>query len=138
LEAERKAFFKFFDLQRSRSLKRQKRVGQYAWLVLAAFAVSFVWLYFETVSKTTAAKQISALQTVPTAEGKETVLTVTLSDGNNVRYIIKTAKRDGSDTAIQEVFTKEPLSSWELSSSGTALSVGDSALPLGIAVKISN
>ena len=32
LTAEKEAYRKFFDLQRSRSTKRQKRVGQYAWL----------------------------------------------------------------------------------------------------------
>ncbi len=139
LEAERQAYRKFFDFQRSRSLKRQKRVGQYAWLVLAVFVVSFVWLYFETVNKTTAAKQITALQTVPTAEGKETVLTITLSDGNNAKYLIKSAKGDGaSDAVVKEGFPKESVSSWELSNSGTALSMGDSVLPLGIAIRISN
>ena len=139
LEAERQAYRTFFDLQRNRSLKRQKRVGQFAWLVLAVFVVSFVWLYFETVNATTAAKRISALQTVPTAEGKETVLTVILSDGNNAKYLIKSATGDGaSDAAVKGGFTKEAVSSWELSSAGTALSVGDSVLPLGIALRISN
>ena len=139
LEAERQAYRTFFDLQRNRSLKRQKRVGQFAWLVLAVFVVSFVWLYFETVNETTAAKRISALQTVPTAEGKETVLTVILSDGNNAKYLIKSATGDrASDAAVKEGFAKEAVSSWELSSAGTALSVGDSALPLGIALRISN
>ena len=37
LGAEKEAYRKFFDLQRSRSLKRQKRVSQYSWLVMAAF-----------------------------------------------------------------------------------------------------
>ena len=81
--SERKAYRDFFDLQRTRFFKRQKRIGQYAWLVLAAFVVSFGWLYFDTVNKTTVSKQIAAFQTLPTAEG----LTVTLSDGNNVKYL---------------------------------------------------
>jgi hypothetical protein len=34
--------------------------------------------------------------------------------------------------------SKEKVSSWELSRLGTALSVGDGALPLGLALKISN
>jgi len=138
LEAERQAYRKFFDQQRTRFLKRQQRVGQFAWLVLVAFFVSFGWLYFDTVNKTTASKQIATIQTVPTAEGKEVVLFVTLSDGNNVKYLIKSAKADASDGAAKDEFSKEPLSSWELSNIGTALSVGKSLLPLGIALKVSN
>jgi hypothetical protein len=68
LAAEREAYRKFFDLQRTRFLKRQKRVGQYAWLVLAAFVVSSLWIYFDTVNKTTASNQIAAIQTVSAAE----------------------------------------------------------------------
>jgi len=37
LTAEKESYRKFFDLQRSRSTKRQKRVGQYGWLLMAAF-----------------------------------------------------------------------------------------------------
>jgi uncharacterized membrane protein YeaQ/YmgE (transglycosylase-associated protein family) len=138
--SERKAYRDFFDLQRTRFFKRQKRIGQYAWLVLAAFVVSFGWLYFDTVNKTTAAKQIAAFQTqtLPTAEGKEMVLTVPLSDGNNVKYLIKSAKADTVDAAVTQGLSKEPVSAWELSKSGTALSIGDNVLPLGIAVKISH
>ena len=40
LAAERQANYHFFYLQRARFLKRQQRVCQYAWLVLAAFIVS--------------------------------------------------------------------------------------------------
>ena len=138
LEAERQAYRKFFDLQRTRSLKRQKRVGQYAWLVLIAFFVSFWWMYRDTVNKTTASKQIAVIQTVPTSEGKEVVLFVTLSDGNNVKYLIKSAQADTSDGAGKEELSKEPISTWELSNLRTALSIGKSALPLGIALKISN
>lgn len=138
LEAERQAYRKFFDLQRTRSLKRQKRVGQYAWLVLAAFVGSFWWMYLDTVNKTAALKQIDAIQTLPTAEGKEVVLSVTLMDGNNAKYLIKLANADTVDGALKEGFSKEPVSTWELSSSGKALSIGKSALPLGIALKISN
>jgi hypothetical protein len=61
LAAERR----FFDLQRLRFLKRQKRVGQYGWLVLAAFVAFSWWLYLDTVNKTTASKQITAIQTLP-------------------------------------------------------------------------
>ncbi|MGH7773868.1 MAG: hypothetical protein ACREQA_16710 [Candidatus Binatia bacterium] len=138
LEAERQAYRRFFDLQRTRSLKRQKRVGQYAWLVLAAFVGSFGWLYFDTVNKTTLANQIAALQTVATEEGKEMVLSVTTSDGRNVKYLIKLTKADTLDAATKEGISKQKISSWEMSGLRTALSIGDNALPLGIALKISN
>jgi len=138
LDAERQAYRRFFDLQRSRFLKRQKRVGQYAWLVLAAFIGSFIWLYLDTVSKTTRSNQIAALQTVATEEGKETVLSVTLRDGSNVKYLIKLTKADTLDAAAKEGILKEKVSSWELSKLGTALSIGDKVLPLGVALKISN
>ncbi|HEV8341091.1 MAG TPA: hypothetical protein VGR30_01850 [Candidatus Binatia bacterium] len=136
LDAERQAYRKFFDLQRSRFLTRQKRVGQYGWLVLAVFVASFLWMYFDTVNKTTVSKQIAAIQTMPTAEGKEVVLSVTLSDGNNVKYLIKSPSADTSDAA-KDGFSKESVSSWELSSSGTALSMGNAKMPLGIALNIS-
>ena len=137
MAAEKRAYRDLFDFQRARSLKRQKRVGQYAWLVLVAFVVSSGWLYFDTVNKTTASKQISAIQTLPVVESKDVVLSLTLSDGNNVKYLIKSAKADTLDGAVKEGFSKEPVSSWELSRSGMAFSIGDSALPLGIALNIS-
>jgi hypothetical protein len=136
LDAERQANRKFFDLQRTRFLQRQKRVGQYAWLVLAAFVVSFSWLYFETVNKTAASNQVSAIQTMRVEEGKELVLSLTLRDGSNARYLIKS--EEAAVAGSQEALSKEPVSRWELSRIGTALSIGDNALPLGIALKISN
>jgi len=45
LAAERR----FFDLQRVRFSKRQKRVGQYGWLV--AFVAFSWWLYLDTSIK---------------------------------------------------------------------------------------
>jgi len=138
LEAERQAYRQFFDLQRMRSLKRQKRVGQYAWLVLIAFIASQFWMYFDTVNRATAWNQIAALQTMPTEKGKEMVLSVTLSDGSNAKYLIKLTKADPSDATAKEGVSKETVSSWELSNLRTALSVGDNALPLGVALKISD
>jgi len=138
LEAERQAYRKFFDIQRTKFLKRQKRVGQYGWLVLALFVVSFWWMHFDTVNKTTASKQIATIQTVPTEKSQETVLTVTLTDGNRVKYLIKSAKASISDAAGTEGLSKDPISDWELSGLGTALSIGDGVLPLGIALKLSN
>ena len=151
LAAEGQAYRTFFDQQRTRSLKRQKRVGQYAWLVLVAFIASLWWMYLDTVNKTTASNQIAAIQTLPAAErksgdpitvsaaeGKEVILSVTRRDGTNVKYLIKSEKAGTSGGAAKEGLSKESVSSWEMSRLGTALSIGDKTLPLGIALKISN
>src|SRR5436189_6370190 len=71
LTAEKESYRKFFDLQRTRSTKRQKRVGQYAWLVMASFIGAFIWLYADTVSKTSLSTKIAGLQTLETEEGKQ-------------------------------------------------------------------
>jgi len=151
LAAERQAYRTFFDQQRTRSLKRQKRVGQYGWLVLLTFIASFWWMYLDTVNKTAAANQIAAIQTVSAAErksgdpitvsaaeGKEVILSMTRRDGTNVKYLIKSEKAGTSGAGVKEGLSKEPVPSWEVSRLETALSIGDSALPLGLAVKISN
>jgi hypothetical protein len=138
LTAEKESYRKFFDQQRSRSVKRQKRVGQYAWLVLASFVGAFIWLYADTVNKTSLSTQIAGLQTLATEEGKQMVLSVTLSDGNNVKYLIKLPEADKLQTAAaKEAPAKEKVSSWEIERLGTAMSTGDNPLPLGIALKIS-
>ena len=92
--AEGETYRRFFDLQRKRAVARQKRIGQYAWLLMVAIIGSFIWLYMYTVNKTTATTQIAALQTMQTEEGKETVLSVTLKDGSNVKYLIKAPTAD--------------------------------------------
>ncbi|MGH7825830.1 MAG: hypothetical protein ACREQ7_11730, partial [Candidatus Binatia bacterium] len=135
--AERESYRKFFDLQRSRSLKRQKRVGQYGWLLMVAFIGAFIWLYTDTVNKTTLSTQVASLQTLGTEEGKQRVLSITLSDGSNVKYLIKLPQADKLDGATKQV-SIEKVSSWELERLGTALSIGDNPLPLGVALKISN
>ena len=71
LAAERQANYHFFQLQRARLLKRQKRVGQYGWLVLAVFVGSSWFLYSDAVRTTTVSKQISAIQTFAVAESKD-------------------------------------------------------------------
>jgi hypothetical protein len=133
LTAEKESYRKFFDQQRSRSIKRQKRIGQYAWLVMASFIGAFIWLYADTVTKTGLSSRIAGLQTLATEEGKQMVLSVTLSDGNNVKYLIKADKL----APTKEDVRIEKVSSWELERLGTALSTGDHALPLGVALKIS-
>ena len=136
--AERDTYRKIFDLQRSRSIKRQLRVGQYGWLLMVAFIGAFIWLYMDTVNKTSLSSRIAALQTLGTEEGKEMVLSVTLSDGNNVKYLIKLPKADKLQASATEAVSKEKVSSWEIERLGTALSIGDNPLPLGVALKISN
>jgi hypothetical protein len=139
LAAEREAYRRFFDLQRSRAVKRQKRVGQYAWLLMVAIIGSFIWLYQYTVSKTAVATQIAMLQTLGTEEGKgETVLSVTLKDDSNVKYLIKSPTADTLDAATKEGISTGKVSSYEMSQLGTALNIGENPLPLGVALKISN
>jgi hypothetical protein len=137
LTAEKDSYRKFFDRQRSQSIKRQKRVGQYGWLVVASFVGAFIWLYTDTVSKTSLSSRIASMQTLATEEGKQMVLSVTLSDGNNVKYLIKLPQADKLEAATKEEVKIEKVSSWELERLGTALSTGDNPLPLGIALKIS-
>src|SRR5882672_240121 len=137
LAAEKESYRKFFDIQRTQSMKRQKRVGQYGWLLIAAFIGAFIWLYTDTVNKTSLSSRIAGLQTLGTEEGKQMVLSVTLSDGNNVKYLIKLPQADKLLVAAKEATAPEKVSSWEIERLGTALSTGDNPLPLGIALKIS-
>src|SRR5688500_9002406 len=89
LTAEKESYRKFFDQQRSRSVKRQKRVGQYGWLVMASFIGAFIWLYMDTVNKTSLSSRVASLQALGTEEGKQMDLAVTPSGGNNVKSLIK-------------------------------------------------
>jgi hypothetical protein len=95
-------------------------------------------MYFDTVNKTTLSNQIAGLRTVATEEGKEIVLSVTMIDGSNVKYLIKLTPADTLDAGTKEGDSKDKVSSWELSSLRTAMSIGDKPLPLGVALKISN
>ncbi|HET9295988.1 MAG TPA: hypothetical protein VFP18_03795 [Candidatus Binatia bacterium] len=137
LTAEKESYRKFFDQQRRRSIKRQKRIGQYAWLVMASFIGAFIWLYSDTVTKTGLSTRIASMQTLATEEGKQMVLSLTLADGNNVKYLIKLPQADKLQTGDKVAVSAEKVSSWELERLGTAVSTGDNALPLGVALKIS-
>jgi hypothetical protein len=66
------------------------------------------------------------------------VLSVTLSDGNNVKYLIKLPQAEKLTAPAKEDVKIEKISSWELERLGTALSIGDNPLPLGVALKITN
>jgi len=143
LTAEKESYRKFFDLQRSRSLKRQKRVGQYCWLLMISFIGAFIWLYFDTVNKTTVSTQVAEMQTLATEEGKQMVLSMTLSDGSNVKYLIKMPEQIVEPQAVKPAAAQpevgiQKISNWELERIGTALSIGNNPLPLGVALKISN
>jgi len=135
--AEKESYRKFFELQRTQSMKRQKKVGQYGWLLMAAIIGAFIWLYTDTVNKTSLSTRIAGLQTLGSEEGKQMVLSVTLSDGNNVKYLIKLPQADKLQAAAKEDVKIEKVSSWELERLGTALSTGDNPLPMGMALKIS-
>jgi hypothetical protein len=142
LTADKEAYRKVFELQRTRSIKRQKRVGQYCWLLMLSFIGAFIWLYFDTVNKTTVSTQIAAMQTLATEEGKQMVLSMTLTDGSNIKYLIKTPERivepAVKPAAVQPQVAIEKISNWELERIGTALSIGDNPPPFGLALKISN
>ena len=66
------------------------------------------------------------------------VLALTLSDGSNVKYLIRMPQAEELAAAAKEPVAKEKVSSWELEKLGTALSVGDNPLPLGVSLKIGN
>jgi hypothetical protein len=138
--AEKENYRKFFDLQRSRSLKKQKRIGQYCWLLLITLVGAFIWIYMDAVNRTTAPTQVASLQTLATDEGKQMVLSMTLNNGSNVKYLIKLPEADKlapGQTTAPDVLSKETVSSWELERLGTALSIGDNALPINIGLKMS-
>ena len=135
--ADGEAYRRFFDLQRRQAVTRQKRVSQFAWLLIVAIIGSSIWLYKYTVNQTTATTQMAALQTLAIDEKKEMVLSVTLKDGSNVKYLIKSPTAEALATATKEGISKQKVSSWDMEQSGTILSIGESPLPLGVALKVS-
>jgi len=136
--AEKEDYRRFFDLQRRQAVKRQTRVGQYAWLLMVAIIGSFIWLYLFTVNKTTVTTRVATLQTLATEDAKEMVLSITLKDGSNVKYLIKSPQADALAAARKEGISNEKVSSYEISQLGMALNVGESPLPMGLAVKIAD
>jgi len=136
-QIEGDTYRRFFDLQRKQAVARQKRIGQYCWLLVIAIIGSFIWLYNYTVTKTTGTTRIAALQTLALEEGKEIVLSVTLKDGSTVKYRIKSPTADVLAAATKEGISKQKVSSWDMEQSGTILTIGESPLPLGVALKVS-
>jgi hypothetical protein len=136
--AEADAYRRFFDVQRKQAVKRQARVGQYAWLLMAAIIGSFIWLYKYTVNDTTLAKQVTSLQTLPTEEGKDMVLSMTLKDGSNLKYLLKPPTAAISEALKKDGISNQKVSSYEMSQLGTAFTIGENQLPPGIALSIDN
>ena len=123
LEAEKQGYRKVFDLQRSRSLTRQKNVSRYSWLVLLATVGAFIWMYVDTVGKTTVRNQIATLQTLGTEGGKDMVLSLTTSEGTNVKYLIKlpAAEAPAADPKTSRVRLKRSRTgSWRKSAPPSA------------------
>ena len=134
LEAE--TFRRFFDTQRKQALQRQKRISQYAWLLIIAIIGSFIWLYNYTVNKTVALSQIATLQTMPMEDGKDMVLAVTLKDGSSAKYRIQTPAANTLDAATKESVSKQKVSNYDLEQAGTIQSIGETPLQLGMALKV--
>ena len=134
--AESDSYRKFFDVQRKQAVARQKRVSQFCWLLLIAILGSFIWIYNYTVNKTTRTTQMAALQTLPLEEGKDVALSITLKDGSILKYRIKPASADALAAATKEGISKQKVSNWDMEQSGTVLSIGESPLTLGVALKV--
>ncbi len=138
LAAERHANYQFFHLQRARILKRQKRIGQYGWLVLGLFTASSWFLYSDTVKATAASKQISAIKTFAADSSADAVLSLTLGDGSTSQYLVKAIEPLRAKRVSADGQSKEAVRNWERIGLGTALSIGDANLPAGIALKLAN
>jgi len=61
---------------------------------MIATIASFIWLYADTVHKAAVSNRIALLQTLGTQDSKELVLSMTLSDGSNVKYHIRPPPAD--------------------------------------------
>ena len=85
----------------------------------------------------TVVTQVAMLQTLPTEEGKETVPSMTLKDGSNVKCPIKSPRADTLDGATKEGISKEKAPSWgEMSQLRTAFNIGENPLPPGVVQRL--
>jgi hypothetical protein len=134
--AEADTYRRFFDTQRKRAVARQKRVGQFAWLLIAVIIGSSIWLYKYTVNATTAMTQIATLQTLAMDEKQETVLSLTLKDGSSTKYLIKAPTAEAAAAAAKEGISKQKVSSYDMEQAGTILNIGESPLLPGMALKV--
>jgi hypothetical protein len=119
-------------------LKRQKRIGQYAWLVLGIFIASSWWLYKDAVKATTVSKQISSIRTLSVAGGDDAVLSLTLSDGSKTEYRVKAPNQRAANTVKPDERSTETVQNRQLASLGTAVDFGNATMPLGVALRITN
>jgi len=87
--------------------------------------------------KTSLSSRIAGLQTLGPEEDEQMVLSVTVGDWKNDKYLIKLPQADKLQAAAKEDVKIEKVSSWDLERLGTALSTGDNPLPMSIALKIS-
>jgi hypothetical protein len=138
LAAERRATYQVLQLQRARILKRQKRIGRYGWLVLGVFIASSWFLYSATVKATTVSKQVIAIETMEIADSKEMVLSLTLSDGSEVKYLLKTPEKKPVAIAQTVERSRDHVQNWQLTSLGTPVNDGAAAVPLRITLRIAN
>lgn len=138
LAAERLANYHYFQLQRARILKRQKRIGQYSWMVLAVVITSSWLLYSDTVKTTVTSKQISAIQTLPLSGSKEALLALTLNDGSKSQYLVKVTELWSPMSTVADPDAMEATQHSQLALLGTAINDGNAVLPAGIALRIAN
>jgi hypothetical protein len=75
---------------------------------------------------------------VGVADSDKAVLSLTLSDGSTVQYLVKAPDSQFTRRALPNERPKETLESWKLASLGTAVNVGDAVVPLGITLRMSN
>ncbi len=136
--ADGEAYRRLFETKRKETMARQKRVGQYAWVLMIAFVASFIWLYNYTIKKTVAASQIASLQSMAMEDGKDLVLAVTLKDGSSAKYRIQTPAANTLDAAAKESVSRQKVTTYDLEQAGTMQSIGETALPLGLALKVSS
>ena len=104
---------------------------------MAAFIGAFIWLYMDTVNKTSLSSRIAGLKH---GNGRRQA-DGSLGDAER-RYQRQipdqiTSSRQIASPRKRRAVTKEKVSSWELERLGTALSIGDNSLPNGIALQIS-
>jgi hypothetical protein len=136
--ADGEAYRRLFETKRKESMARQKRVGQYGWVLIIAIIGSFIWLYKYTVNKTVASSQIASLQTMAMEDSKDLVLAVTLKDGSSAKYRIQTPAANTLDAATKEGVSKQKVSNYDLEQAGTIQSIGETPLSLGLALKVSS
>ena len=78
----------------------------------------------------------AGFKTLPVVGSKDMV-SLTLNDGDKIQYLIRSSNVETSGATTKESLSKEAVQDWQLTSLGTALSIGDAKMPLGVALNIS-